>query len=512
MRLFTVFVAFLFCSNFLFAEEKPSAIAPQEGGSDGGFDVQFGISAGAAVLDGELYNQIGIRPLITIGKLGIALDLSLYLDADGNIREENWDEPSDFFEKLYYVRWAQPGDPFYVKVGAIDNYRLGYGLLMNRYSNTIEYPTVIRTGMELGLQGEHLGFQGMVNNFAETFDGGGVVAGRLTYKLLGDLEIGISAVADINQYKGLKDKDEDGVPDFADDFPNKKRFAVDTDGDGVPDENDPDVDGDGYTDNSQIDGIPNNDPDGAVAKGDPFNIKNAKEKGQLAFAADIAYPFIKQKYLTLIAYSQFAQFANDGGWGVTAPGVMAKFAFINAYAEYRIFDEKFIPEYFNTTYELERAVPVMGNDTTFVVTKRQVLESIKQTAKGYVIGADFNIADFLVFGAEYQDMIFSSSDGAETQELDHLRTLRASLDLNANIIPKVSKAGAYFYQNNTSFNDLFKRSEGTVLGYRLGYDIGGGATLLLDFRQTYRDLNGDGKIKGSNEVIKTTLVQTVFMF
>jgi len=497
MRLTTLILLLLFSVN-LFAGEKETSMPPPPE-SSGGFDFTMGLSAGAAVLDGQVYNQVGIRPLITIGKLGIALDLSLYLDADGNIRKENWDEASDFFEKLYFVRWAQPGDPFYVKAGSIDNYTLGYGLLMNHYSNAVEYPSVIRTGMELGLQGDRLGFQGMVNNFSETFDGGGVVAGRLGFKVIGDLEIGISAVADINQYKGLEDRDDDGVPDFVDDFPNKKKYSVDTDGDGVPDALDPDQDGDGYTDNSQNPLIENNDPDGTVLKGDPLNINNAKDKDQLAFAADIAYPFVKKKHLELTVYSQYAQFANNGGWGASAPGVRAKFAFINAFAEYRIFDEKFIPEYFNTTYELER-VTQFGDS---VSTKRQKLQLITEKLQGYVIGADFNIADFIVFGAEFQNM--------SKNEIE-LKTFRANLDLNSDIIPKIKTAGAYFYQNNTGLKKIFDKTEGTILGYKFGYDIGGGAALVFDFRQTFRDKNGDGRIKGSNETIKSTVIQTVFTF
>ncbi len=511
MRLTTLILLIIFSVN-LFAGENDTP-PPQTEDDSEGFGFTMGLSAGAAVLDGEVYNQIGIRPLITIGKLGIALDLSLYLDADGNIREENWDEASDFFEKLYFVRWARPGDPLYIKAGSLDNYTLGFGLLMNHYSNAVEYPSVIRTGMEFGVQGEQIGFQAMVNSFSETFDGGGVVAGRLGFKVIGDLEIGISAVADINQYKGLADRDNDGVPDFVDDFPNKKKYSIDSDGDGVPDELDPDRDGNGYTDNSQDPLINNNDPDtltiGERLKGTPFNTKNAKDKNQLALAADISYPIIKKEHLEITVYSQFAQFMHDGGWGASAPGVRAKFAFINAFAEYRIFDEKFIPEYFNTTYELERAVPRTllnnaGEDSiTIVLTKRDALQGINEKLQGYVIGADFNIADFIVFGAEYQDM---------SKNKIELKTFRANIDLNSDIIPKLKTAGAYFYQNNTGLKKIFDKTEGTILGYKFGYDIGGGAALVFDFRQTFRDKNGDGIIKGSNETIKSTMIQTVFTF
>ena len=496
-----IFLIFSFTLTALAGDEEPYGLKmpPPDGESSSGFSFNMGVSAGAAVLDGQLYNQIGIRPLITFGKLGIALDLSLYLDADGNIRKENWDEPSDFFEKLYFVRWGRPNDPLYIKVGAIENYRLGFGLLMNHYYNTVEYPSVIRTGMELGINTGAIGVQAMVNNYKEVFNSGGLFAGRVGVKVIGDLEIGVSAVYDANQYKGLADKDGDGVPDFADDFPDDADNAVDTDGDGIPDAIDPDRDGDGYTDNSQNPLVANNDPDGVVLKGDPFSINDAANQSQIAFAADISYPVFQKKYLQLVVYSQFAQFGNNGGWGATAPGLRAKFSFINAFAEYRIFDNKFIPEYFNTTYEIERAV-VRGDS---VFTKRDLLSTVNEKLQGYVIGADFDIANFLIFGAEYQNM--SRNDIA-------LKTFRANLDINASLIPKINKAGAYFYQNNTDLTDLFAKTEGTILGYRLGYESGNGASLILDYRTTYRDKNGDGVISGSNEVIQTTQIQTVFVF
>lgn len=475
---------------------------PDEGGNSG-FNFDLGVSAGAAVLDGTLYNQIGIRPLISIGKLGIALDLSLYMDADGNIRKENWNDAGDIFEKIYFVRWGHHGDPLYVKAGAIDHFRLGFGLLMNHYSNTIEYPSVIRTGLEFGVNTGRFSVDGMINDFGELVDGGGLLAGRVGVKLIGDLELGISAVYDVNQFKGLPDNDGDGTPDFADDFPDDANYQIDSDGDGVPDAIDPDRDGNGYTDNSQNPLVANNDPDIATIaerlKGEPFKVDEAANKSQIAFAADISYPFIQKKHLSLVAYSQYAQFGNGGGWGATAPGLRAKFAFINAYAEYRIFGKHFIPEYFNTTYELERAV-VRGDS---VSTKRDLLEHIEDQLKGYVIGADFDIANFLIFGAEYQNM--SHNETA-------LKTFRANLDVNASLIPKINKAGAYFYQENTELSDLFAKTEGTVLGYRLGYEIGNGASLVLDFRTTYRDKNGDGVISGSNEVVRTTQIQTVFVF
>ena len=490
-------------------EENPPKSQPQAKGGGGGF--RTGLALGAVTINNQLYNQIGLRPEFSIGKLGVALDLSFYIDQKGNIRKENWDSFKDIIEKIYYVRWAHRGDPFYLKVGAIDNYRLGFGILMNHYANTVEYPSVIRTGLEIGFKSSKYSFDGMINNFSEVLSGGGVFAGRFAYRPLGKLEIGFSTVFDANQYKALKDRDGDGVPDLLDDFPDNKHQSVDSDGDGIPDDLDFDRDGDGFTDNKELliktfgnDSL-YNEPYPVHLKPEPFNINKAKDKSQLALALDASYPIISYKYLQLITYAQYAKYPFNGSWGMTAPGFWAKFAFVNAYAEYRMFGRGFLPEYFNTTYELERATyreVVASVQTLKPYTKRQYMQDhVTDNMKGFVVGADFNLFNFMIFGAEYQNM---------SKNALHFRTFRANLDLNTRFIPKINRAGAYYYQNNAIH--LFRKSEGAILGYRIEYEISPSAALLLDFRQTYRDLNGDGKISGSKETVRTTSIQTVIRF
>ena len=40
-------------------------------------------SFGAATIDGKIYNQISFRPEITYNKLGVGLDVNIYIDANG---------------------------------------------------------------------------------------------------------------------------------------------------------------------------------------------------------------------------------------------------------------------------------------------------------------------------------------------------------------------------------------------------------------------------------------------
>lgn len=481
----------------------------QSGGSGSGVGFRTGVTVGAVTIDGKLYNQIGLRPEFSIGKLGVALDLSFYIDDEGNIRDDNWNSFDDIIEKIYYVRWGHRNDPLYVKVGAIDNYRLGFGLLMNHYSNTVEYPDVIRTGVEFGMKTNGFGVDVMLNNINELFNGGGLMGARYSQNLMGGFQVGASVVFDRNQFKGLKDRDGDGTPDYLDAFPDNKKQNRDSDNDGIPDETDYDRDGDGFTDNldlliaSGLDPSLINDQNyladpvhwaDEYLDPEPFNTNEADGKTQIALALDLSYPLLNYDYLKLVTYGQYANFPlNDGAWGITAPGILAKFAFVNAYAEYRVFSEKFLPEYFNITYELERAT-FLG-DT--IITKSDRLDEIDETMNGYAIGADFDLANFVIFGAEFQNM---------TSKSFHIRTFRSTLDLNTSFIPKINRAGAYYMQNNA--RELFKKTEGTILGYRLEYEISAGASLLLDYRITYRDLNGDGRL----EPVRSTNIQTVMHF
>ncbi len=489
-------------ANIDYTDQQPGVaptIPPDTQGGSGSSMFHMGGQVGAVTIDGKMHTQIGLRPEFVFGKLGIGLDLTIYMDGEGNINTNNWDSAEDIIHKFMYIRWAQRGDPFYFRVGAINNYTLGFGSLINHYSNTVRYPDRIYTGMFMGLQGEKFGAEIMVNDFGESFRQGGFYAFRLTYNIIGGLTIGGSVVYDHNQYKSLEDRDGDDVPDAIDDFPDDKDLSVDTDGDGIPDTIDPDRDGNGYTDNSQDPNIANNDTyfDPANLK-IPFDINNAPNASLLAYSIDLSYPIVRSSLLSLDVYADYSQFANtdNKGWGVTAPGFMGKIGFLEFSAAYRIMNKHYIPEYFNATYELER-VKVFGDS---LVPKSDMLKAVNENVQGFLISAGFDIFNLVHFSAGYQDM---------KGETFKYRTLRGNLDVNTSFIPKITQAGAYYYDQNVK--DLFKKNPGVIMGVKLGYEIASGAALVVDYRLTYVDLDGNGFITG-NEEVRTTNISTVVQF
>ncbi|MCF7797248.1 MAG: FecR family protein [Lentisphaeria bacterium] len=503
----------------------------EEGGGLFGDNLAMDAAFGAVTIDGQLYNQLALRPDISVGKLGVGLDLILYIDQDGNILSEQWTEPKNLIDKVLYVRWAQPGDPFFFRVGALDNVTMGYGLFMSGYSNMMEYPSIRKSGMHLGVTMGSIGVETMVANFKEITNtpefGFGLAGLRGTYKL-GKFTFGATAITDYNQYLGLKDVDGDGYPDYVDGtpdeaHPNDPRMNVDSDGDGIPDAVDPDRDGNGYTDNSQNTSVVDNDPDIATIdqrlKGDPFDIhKNAR--GIVATSVDAGYPILNMPWLNLTLFGEFGKYFGkdiqfydratssfsdvEYGWGMAAPGFRANlFNFVNLGLEWRMTGGDFIYNLFGQNYDIERVTLVDSAGVKLIPVTRYEKLFNNDPLKGIFGSLGVNVLNIVTVSGAYQDM---RQDGA-----DPVKGIYGDIALSPDVIPKIKEARAYINRMNVSDPWDFK-SEGTLMGYRVGANLAGGVTITWDFRQTYRDLNGNGVIDEDNETVKTTSIETGFSF
>ena len=318
--------------------------------------------------------------------------------------------------------------------------------------------------------------------------------------------------SDSNQFSGLKDRDGDSYPDIFDDFPDSSNIWNDSDKDGIPDPHanldssrwDIDADGDNIFD--ELD-------DSLFLRPTPFSIEENKSKAS-GFSLDIGYPIINSDRLSLILYSEyntlsFPSVATDQfnrierkGSGITVPGMRASlFGFINFSLEYRIKNNYFIPQFFDQAYDLNRVVPVYSNNNTSVFTKDMLVFSDSSSSinsSGYYGSIGFDLLNLASFNASYANMV------ADTTKF---RSFSSMLIINAENIPKLSEARA-FYQRNNDINpfDFENPSINTVLGYRVGYEVAPGVSLVWDYRQFYRDL-GTGL-----EPVEQTTIETVFNF
>ena len=451
--------------------ESEGSIAPQGGpggteppapaGGGSGLGLNMNGAVGAATINGENYQYFSLRPDISFWKFGIGLDLSLYFDSDGNVREEDWDEASDYMEKIYYIRYGKPGDHLYLRGGSLSPITLGYGLIMKRYTNAIEWPQVRRIGLQTEMNFGKLKIEALLNNFNE-IETPGLVGGRVSYEakaLILPVVVGGTFVMDGNQYLGAKDEDGDGVPDNWDMFP-------------------------GINDQNHINWMTGNLDSltlvALVGSGDlpdiynpSPNIGDLEEKVQ-EYGIDIGIPIIRSKALNLWIYSQMAQIV-DFGKGFTVPGVMFNAGPFRAAAEYRIFEAEFMGEFFDMNYETQRVT--WSDDSTDYLTKVDQLAGLTD-ATGYYAEAGVNIFNLLDVMMTYQDMSF---DG-----MDNLQTVYGAASLNTKFIPKISLAEAYFWQQNVD-KPFTMDADGTVLGYKVGFAVGGGVSIIYDNKTIYNN-------------------------
>ena len=148
----------------LFAQGADNSETSEKSGTTG--------SIGTVTINGEVYNQLSLRPEIPIGKLGLGLDVYLYFN-DKGMYWESWDFASGgaayrtIIDKIYYLRWGQPGENLYFKAGALPSVTLGQGILVNNYSNIMEYPQVRQIGLDFKAKIAGVGIEILHSNFKE---------------------------------------------------------------------------------------------------------------------------------------------------------------------------------------------------------------------------------------------------------------------------------------------------------------------------------------------------------
>ena len=484
----------------------------------------MGLGIGSATLDGVLYNQLALRPEINIWKVGIGLDLVLYVDNEGNMRNEEWDienDPALLLDKILYVRYGDISDPLWIKYGSIEGKTMGYGGLMNGYSNMMEFPTVRRVGINTGFNIGPVGGELFLSNLKDISRGGTIGGLRMAYTVSDDLPItiGVNYITDANMFSGLKDKDGDSYPDAFDDFPDDSTLWNDTDGDGWPDPGhgdsildsliDIDADGDNIIDSDE-------NFDDIDLKATPFSLRNNKAVTN-ALSFDIGYPILSSDMISLQVYGEYNSLTFPGvstadstfnrpdrsGSGITLPGLRSTlFGILDLSLEYRMINGSYVPQFFDQAYDLNRVVTNTIDGQTYVRTKDMVVFDTytdSANSSGLFGSAGLSLFNLISFTASYANM------KADTTEL---KSFNSYLNLNTDNIPKISSAMAYYQRNNDDNPfDFENPTENTIMGYRVGYELSKGVSLIWDFRQFYRD---DGK--GNMETIQQTNIETTFNF
>ena len=272
--------------------QLPSTAAALKGKSGG--SIPAGI--GATFINGESYYLVNIAPEVAFGQLGIGLDLNLRINTQGNLRAGDYTKFDDYLRIIRYIRWAQKGDPLYIRVGQLDYSLLGHGSIIYDYRNSASYD-MRKMGIEFDMNNEKYGFESMYSDLT----GRGLLGIRgyarplkLTTlaktPVINNFEVGVTYSRDLN------------------------RFA----------------------DYTHVD---------------------SSRSGLTIYGFDFGLPILSYSFIKSSLYYDFAQIAHYGhgstiGINLNYSGI--GFVNIRGKYEYRLNGANYIPAYFNALYEHDR--------------------------------------------------------------------------------------------------------------------------------------------------------------
>jgi hypothetical protein len=353
-------------------EERFTAMMPVQNSA--------GASVGYAGIGEDKFVQLTLKTELNLGDIGFGLQVPLnlrVLDEDpkndddyyGYIREEDWDQPTEFLKVIRYVRLGHKRDTFFLRVGELAA-GIGHGTIMYGYINNIDVNT-FRLGTQLDINTNYGGIETVVNDVATTFgsavEGSRILGVRGYFKpvalwdpesIFNIVQVGTSLVTDLNAPKTYKT-----------------------------------VDGQVVIEDEQL--VPKTTTAATV------------------YGFDLEAEVMHNVFLDLVPYTDL-NFIQQAGWGWHA-GILATLKLpigfelqVPARLEYRRFKSNYLPQYFGTFYEVERYNFAIRNDAAndagVVIPKATVQDAPgDEGINGFYGELAFNFANILMIGASYEE-------------------------------------------------------------------------------------------------------------
>jgi hypothetical protein len=439
---------------------------------------EFGLGM-TTVNDDQWWTYAVLGADIPIWKFGIFLDFELFFDEDWKVSDKGWDFKDNtaeaVFRKIRYIRYGHENDPLFAKFGGLSDVTLGYGMIVDRFTNMLHYPGEKLPGLQLYVNDVSqigLTVQTLVSDFVEMKEDkgdGGLYAVRLAVRplktfedfFLDGLSVGWMYAEDRNVYA-----------------PARKRKA-----------------------------------DTAF-----INMRDSARSFAL-HGFDLSVPVIQTDLLNVDLYTQSAFRTDDvSGWGIGVPGVAVRVWTLTGNVEYRWIRGRFMPEYFDTYYLDERYSPNTGR------SKDASLDDL--SLSGIFGRVRMDVFGFLNLSGKYQHM--AGKDKGDDEDAKR-QSYEATLGLGDAIMSHVplfdlaeiyirnANIGTYgkYYENGNPVYDKdrepkkagpFDRTPGMYWGYRAGIETGKGAMLIWDYRYGWKSDN-NGKLVSDNQMSLQTAMR-----
>ena len=521
------------------------------------------ISVGLTELDGESVTRISYRPEVTLGKFGVALDLELFIDSDGNFLPFGWEfDTKDqilttLYRKIYYIRWDQPGAPFYARAGALEGITLdAAGLVTNNWGNVANYPKQKLIGIHTQINESFTPFAISIdvatNSVQDWHQGGGVLAlkggfapiASLPIPILNGLRLSATSVTDFNQKAAIADRDEDKCPDDLDYDPKNSGICSDPNvnladmrnlsSDELVELRDNEI---GKLDerNNQIKSDFRSTEKFTIMAIDALLPIWNEEFSSLRFFSEAAKP-ITQDEVKTTEQKRVAQEKKEAGldglnesWALVPFGLDGHLSILEWGFQYRILNGGFSPGHFDAAYELQRMNFVDGE---YRSKKDMYWEENLGFRKGYYGTLGANLFDIVRADASYAHLVSEKKEQGKTIPDDRSFSAQAGLgSMILEYVPKVSKAQVFLaktkigqdfwkgVQKNSAgtlvpvmrSDSFFQIHEFTTWGFTIGSELGGGLELHITrsttFEREYKDGNRTSKLIPNDNFFAETVLK-----
>ncbi|MCF8294513.1 MAG: hypothetical protein K9I34_00500 [Bacteroidales bacterium] len=403
------------------------------------------LNLGMVSIDGEFHLGIRFQPELAIGKFGMGLNVPLMYNIERNeIRTEEFKDGVAWLRLIDYLRWGKKKkDHVYVRVGRLTGAYLGFGILMNNYTNSISFEK--RTiGVEFDVQFKKIyGIEGIYSNFdPASFN---LFAIRPYIKPLGNtdipilktLEVGIGLVTDYDQTKSL----------FMDD--NSQDVATNS------------YLKDGMTGLSADLGL-------FLFNNDVFSITTYAQYGRL-MKNDLAAGYIQTlnvKSTNFAVDSLLGSYGDGQGFSVgiaTRVNLLFKAIQLNARVERLWYTNYFMPQFFDYQYEVNKNEKILA------------LASAEAT-KGIYGSLVFNMIEkiFVGGGVMIPDVV----------DATHPAAVFANVHI-PDLIPKFYLSAKYYRPGIVKLEDVVKLDEYSNANAIIAYKIMNYLLLGVDYKWTF---------------------------
>ena len=195
---------------------EPIGAEPSPGDQSQTGYVEGGI--GFAKVSEDFFITVSIGTVLRVKKFGAAFQIPLRIRVvdrepsdEGVIREEDWDEVSDWFKIIRFLEYGSKSEPFYIRIGELVAATVGHGTLMSSYYNVMDIDH-FQLGMELAVNTVYGGGELVLDNVAFPEVLGGRLYGRPAAFLdqnsfWNRLAVGVSMFMDINAPTWLLEDD-----------------------------------------------------------------------------------------------------------------------------------------------------------------------------------------------------------------------------------------------------------------------------------------------------------------